>query len=181
MNYRFTAKLACRIMAIYFFIISLQHFPGFIASMIYFREQTRDAGYNIVITLVMLLPVLAASILLWTFADNISMKIVKESEEGIEANTTNYRNAAILAFALMGMFVLTNAIPAFTISLIEYKLIAAQDINQSSAYFSYLARVIGDGVKILLGLWLLLGARGITNIIRVLRELGKDTIEIPKE
>lgn len=181
MNYKPIAKLACRIMAIYFFIISLQFVPNLFVNLLFYHDKMGDVGYSMLSSLSIILPGLVASILLWIFADKISPYMITEQGEEISARAIEYKNAAVLAFVIMGMFVLISSIASFVSTFIQYRMTAAQEFARGNINLGYVPRLIGDAVKMLLGLWLLFGSNGIVKVINFFRDFGKDSIEVPKE
>lgn len=183
MNYRNIAKLACQIMAIYYFILSINMIPSFIVTLVYFHDRINDMGQQISSYLAMSGPMLIASIILWVFADKISKLMAGDSLESTENISLDLKNKTVLAFVIMGMFILTRSIPDLTRLLSQFMIMnSGQMVNsESKAYIDYLTRIIADIVQILMGLWLLLGSRGIVKVLQGFRDFGKENIEVPKE
>lgn len=181
MKYRFITKLVCRIMAIYFFVIGLNYIPNLIVNLVYYSKSIENLGYTIFLSLSMSVPMLISSIFLWMFDDSIAKNTVKESVENQDMQPIDYKNIAIVAFVILGMFILINSIPAFVTTFIQYKQTVSQGINQGNGSINIYARMIGDAVKILLSILLILGSRGIANVISAFRNLGMNTIDESKQ
>lgn len=177
MKYRYISTIALRMMALFFFIMSINLLPNLIIQLVYYKDKA-----DMLLSMAMVIPLLILSIMLWIFANGISEYIVKETTEVDEANDINYRNIAVLTFAAIGIYTIVQSLPQLISILVAYKVLVAQGMDGVSRMFgSYISRIIGEIIKILLGLWLLLGSQGITNAVKALRELGKGTIEVPKE
>jgi uncharacterized Tic20 family protein len=138
-------------------------------------------GYSILLSLSIILPRLFASIILWIFADKISPYIVNEQGEEVKPQSIEYKNIAVLAFAIMGMYFIAISIPSFVTTFIQYKMTIAKGFVQGNININYVTSMIGDAVKILIGLWLLFGSNGIVKVINFFRDFGKDSIGVPKE
>ena len=179
MKYRIASKIACRLLAIYFFILSLNYIPNMIITLIFNRDEFSG---NLLSNLPWFLSVtimLLTAILLWVFADKISVAIVNEVPENMEGIEKDYDKIAIVAFTVAGIFVLTKAIPDAVRIIIEHNLRLSSQLNykETNMYIDSLSRIIGEIVQVGIGIWLTFGANGIYNMIKSFRNLGTDRVE----
>jgi hypothetical protein len=121
---------------------------------------------------------LLTAILLWIFADKLSKAIVKNMPENFESNDMDYNKIAIIAFTVVGLFVITKAVPEMVRLMVTYNTVVDGQLNyrETQIYTDVIARIIGEAVRVGLGFWLLLGSKGIFRWVKALRNLGLDRI-----
>ncbi|HYE12514.1 MAG TPA: hypothetical protein VEF53_20295, partial [Patescibacteria group bacterium] len=105
--------------------------------------------------------------------------VVKGEPESTEKHHVDYNNIAIIAFTFAGLFVLVKAVPDLVRMMIQHNLMLSSHLNykETSAYIDSLSRIIGEVVQVALGIWLMIGSKGIFKAIRSLKDLGLDRIE----
>jgi hypothetical protein len=182
MKYRILTKIACKLMALYFFILSLNFIPNMIISFI-FNHSDMYYMQSIIPWLLNGTMTILAAVLLWIFADKISTIIVKDIPESVDKNELNINIITTIAFTLVGLIVLTNAIPDTVRMIFQHYLNLASQLNfkETGMYADSLARIAGEAVQVGLGIWLLLGSKGIFSVIKGLRNIGLDRIESKEE
>ncbi|OGO77120.1 MAG: hypothetical protein A2Y23_13765 [Clostridiales bacterium GWB2_37_7] len=179
MNYRIAAKITCRMLAIYFFMLSMNYIPSLLLILVPFSSGFSNFGQSMLLTYSTGILHILTTIFLWVFADKISIAIIKEIPSNNEKSEVDYDKIAIIAFAFAGIFVLTNAIPDMVRMLIQHNILLANQLNykETSMYAENLSRIISEAVQVGMGFWLILGSKGILRVIKGLRELGLDRIE----
>jgi hypothetical protein len=152
---------------------------GIVVTLISYRSEFEGFGQNILPLLTNGLIMFIAVILLWVFADKAAMAIVKGESECIEHHQADYNKIAIITFTLAGLFVLLKAVPDLVRIIIHHNLMLSSHLNykETSSYIDSLSRIIGEIVQVGLGIWLLIGSKGIFKAIKSLRDLGLDRIE----
>jgi hypothetical protein len=170
-------------MALHFFVVNMNFIPSMVVTL--FSSQNGFANFtqSILTMLSTSLIMLIMSILLWIFADRISIAIVNAEPESIEIHKVDYNKIAMIAFTIIGLLVLTNAIPVAIRMVIQHSLLLKSQLNykETSMYADSIARIIGEIVRICIGIWLLIGSKGIIKIIKAFKDLGMDRIEDVKE
>ena len=126
---------------------------------------------------------LLLALLLLIYAKKIARFMTKGLENtNIEVNETNYGSVQAVAFSILGAYVLLYSIPTFI------KIIAIEFVpNQSEgALFPTTNRtrvpvevVVEQVVQVALGLWLVLGSKGIATSIRTFwkKKISADNTE----
>ncbi|MDF2521049.1 MAG: hypothetical protein K0R84_1677 [Clostridia bacterium] len=183
MNYRITTKIACRLMALYFFILSINYLPSFIINLIYYSKSMDNVGFTIIISLSYMLPLLIMSILLWIYSEKAAALITKESVEGQAVQSVNISNIAIIAFTVIGLYVLINSISDLARIITSYFAYTREmGVNiENYLYKDFIPNLIKELIRLVLGTWLTFGSKGISKAIKAVRELGTQTIEEPKQ
>lgn len=178
MNYRIITKIACKLLALHFFLISMNYMPSMILNLIINHNLYINFINDILPTVLSGAIMISTAILLWVFADKLSKAIIKEIPENIESNEIDYQKIAVIAFTVVGLFVLTKAVPELIRIIVMNNLMLSSQLGykETKPHMDTIARIIGEIVKVGLGLWLLLGAKGIFRGIKALRNLGLDRI-----
>jgi hypothetical protein len=104
-------------------------------------------------------------ILLWYAASPLAASLFKTTDPDDKANASLI-DIQTVAFSVVGLFVLADSVPDFLRVVVwHYSVESTTPIQKSP--------LAGDGVAFLLrsaaGFWLLLGSRGIVNLVRRLR------------
>jgi hypothetical protein len=152
---------------------------GIVITLISYRSEFEGFSQNILPLFSSGSVMFIAAILLWVFADKAAMAIVKGESECIEHHQADYNKIAIITFTLAGLFVLLKAVPDLVRMIIHHSFMLTNNLNykETSAYIDSLSRIIGEVVQVALGIWLLIGSKGIFKAIRSLKDLGLDRIE----
>ena len=168
------AKLACRTLSIYTFIVCIiqsQYVFSLFNSMIKQNFTILDSLWYCISTV--LLGIL--SFVLWHYAENISTRMTKDIESDIEEeHKWSYDQLQVIILTIVGIVVLTNAIPnliRYLVSLYSFR----KSITIGNIYIEriglqdFFPPLIGSIVQTFLGLGLILGGKGVKKIIELTR------------
>lgn len=175
MNYKSLAKVACRIMSIYFFSM----FIIFVSSTVYsmfsiYQEFNRELFMRNLISMISIVAAyLFVSIALWVLADKISCMMVGTSKEADDNINIEYKKMQYIAFSVVGLVIVATSIPdIITTSMTLYKVTSPLEGVYNSEITTYQIRLLGEVIQSLIGLFLLFGGKGILNMITKLRTVG---------
>ena len=176
MNYKMLTKMSIRLIALYYFV---KYFVFTITSVISIVEVLRQpgeyTGMGLLSAVTPMILMIIMSILLWTFAGKIADRLIGPiSAEGIMQNM-DYNKIQYIAFCVAGILIICNSIPHLFSSI--YQIVSIPDPQLSipeRIYNGYLATFIGAVIQTILGLWLVIGTKGIINMIKKLRTAGLD-------
>lgn len=171
MNYKAISKISCKIISIYTFAQFIIFFQRFYYQIFYQNKllsQTTETEQNSVLLSLPFLLLLFTSIILWIYADKISDYMVRKPISSSNTASLDYVELQAIAFSVVGVIMLINSIPEIiSIGIHMKQLVSQEDIaNMKMLLITYRVQIIGYAIKIVLGLWLLLGARGIVGIIK---------------
>ncbi len=169
-------KLACRVLAIYIFIKLLPQLQTLL--LVYgsnANNLTMLPKYTVLSLVLSIASVGVTAIVLWRYADKIADHMIGDAAVE-EENTAkiNYDALQVIAFSVVGLLALVDGIPDFLKSLADIIGLRALEIPGIITYnrsftLDMLPQLIGNIVKIALGFWLLLGAKGIKRLIALTR------------
>lgn len=158
--------LGVRLFAVWLVVSVLRHVPG----MWQFNASVEGGSSAYVVTVVVgvLLLVLAAG--LWFFPLTVAKNLIPSSSK------TDYvqvplDQAQSVGFTLLGLWVLASAVPdAFYWLFLIYRASIPETLFglRTSDY----ANVVSTAVEVILGVWLLFGARGLLGLLRRARSAG---------
>jgi hypothetical protein len=158
--------LGVRLFAIWLVVSVLQHVPNmwrFSASV-----ESHSAVYVITLAVGLLLLLLAAG--LWFFPLTVAKTLIPSSSK------TDYvrvplEQAESVGFTLLGVWVLAGGVPdAFYWIFMLYQA-SVPELKLELATRHY-ASVVSTAVRLVLGVWLLFGARGLLGVLRWARSAG---------
>ncbi len=167
------ALLSCKILSITVFI----KFIYFLQTFGAIHAQKEFKVPNIDLTLMLIVPVLLLliSIILWCFANSISKFMVSDSVSFNKVINFKYNEIKPIVFSIIGIILLTQAIPSLSKTLIN--LIADILRNQGEPYkinsFD-LGYLIENLLKILIAVYLIIGSKKVSTLIKSTRTLGLD-------
>ena len=178
MNYRIITKIACKILALYFLLLSMNYIPNIFITMISYRGENINFFQSILPWFSTGIVMALTAILLWIFADKLSKAIVKDIPENFENNGIDYNKIAMISFSVVGLFVITKAVPELIRLIVTYNTEVYGQLNyrETQIYTDVIARIVGEVIQVGLGFWLLLGSKGIFRWVKALRNLGLDRI-----
>ena len=177
MKYRVFTKIGLKLIALYFFMTYVLYGINAITYLLNTREYSNepvDIG-ALFFTMPMVLMVVI-SILLWIFAGKVANCFVGEEESVEITQSVNYDKVQSIGFSIVGVFVVANALPDLVGCIYQ---IAETNKMGMDYYGIYIEKTISVGLKCIIGIWLILGGRGIVNILKKVRGGGNN--EEPEE
>ena len=186
MTKREIAVLACRIVALVALINVIQA-SAFLLPLLYeaFNPEKFAAGMGspigyfplpTLLALVYLSPVVLLLLLagfLWMQADYVAAKLVGDSDENVVTTGVN-ESAQALAFSILGAYVLTLALPRLSQLLVNAWNVGSQNATLHRDWTGFAPNLVFAATEIVLGLYLLLGARGLVTLLSDIRNVGRD-------
>lgn len=163
------AFLACRIISVYLLANWLGLFGSSLASLFYLPLSMPGVLNGVV---GMALPVVIGA-LLWIFSAKLAGSMVKplESQEPeMMTATFDLDTVQALAFTITGVFLLVNAFPSLVSTLSVYAVLPEPRMEQM--WLEALRRLVDAVIRIILGLWLVLGSKGLVDLIKKIRTAG---------
>ncbi|MGM0446105.1 MAG: hypothetical protein ACQEQH_06830 [Bacillota bacterium] len=151
------AKLAIKIMAIYFFIDFINE--SFNQIFWIFNSGSKVRIYIIFGTITALLIKLIISLILWFKADLISNSIINKEDE-LSLKFDEYKKLHLIAFSVVGLILLVITVPDLFRNIFEYLSYPNRPIS------NYLPQLIGEVIKIIIGFWLLYDSKNLVNRIQ---------------
>ena len=159
-----TLAVAVRLFAIWLAIYWVRFVPGF-----YFEGLRQDDSSALAIALVTSVFAILCLLVLWFFPRMIARGLLP-SPTAEPAPTASPDVWFSVGSTLLGLFVMTTAVPALLRNLAVLFLTRSGEMDTSNlkyALFYY-------SVEFVIGLWLILGAKGIKNLIVWARNAGHD-------
>lgn len=156
--------LAVKLFAVFLFIYGLRAVPGFIS---FSDDANGFAGYWWIAGSYVLVFVCLA-LLLWFFPVTVARKLLpKDDRKPGEANFT-LKDIDIIAYSVLGVWILTTTIPNAIYWIVVLATLAHKGLIPYMSH-TRLASVIATVTQFCLGVWLMLGAKGLRGLIRKLR------------
>ncbi len=164
------AFLALRIISVYLLANWLGAFSMSVVSLFSYPLNTQVILNGVVS---MAVPVLFA-ILLWIYSDKLAGFMVKpkEKEESEMMSVTfDLDSIQILAFTIIGVFLIVNAVPSIISAITIFAVMPEPGLDHFGLR-NICLMVVTPVIKIMMGLWLILGGRGLVNLIKKVRTVG---------
>lgn len=190
MTKREVANLCCRVLAIYALLQALPSL-GLIIGLVHPLFDSPPWTGNEILQqfIVASQPVLllAAATVLWKKSWHIAALMVgytiqdRADEPDVKAARPAAADIHIIAFSTVGLFVLIETIPEVIAYAFHYAAASAtgDPMLQTKVQFWGAERVIYMALRFAIGLWLILGARGLVSALRRLRYAGLESAERP--
>jgi hypothetical protein len=158
--------LGVRLFAIWLVVSVLQHVP----LMWQFSASVESSGSTYVVTVAVgaLLLVLAAG--LWFFPLAVANTLIPSSSK-TDYVQLSLDQAQSVGFTLLGLWVLASAVPdSFYWLFMIYQASVPETLFELRT--SNYASMVSTAVRLILGIWLLFGARGLLGLLRWARSAG---------
>ena len=158
--------LGVRLFAIWLIVSVLQHVPN----MWQFSASAESHTSVYVVTLAVGLLLLLLAVALWFFPLTVAKALIPSSSK------TDYvkvplEQAQSVGFTLLGLWVLASAVPdSFYWLFILYQT-SVPELKFELGTRHY-ASVVSTSIRLILGIWLLFGARGLLGVLRWARSAG---------
>ena len=131
----------------------------------------RAGEVPVVATLVMIVLPLLVSIIFWKYAYSLAKAFVPTMPTKSIEIKWSLSDVETTAFTVLGLYVLTSAIPnAFY--LLSF-VIEASALSASKTEPGFVPRYIHTAVELFIGFWLVSGARGLHSFLRKVRNAGE--------
>lgn len=166
MNIAQIVGLGVRLFAIWLSFYVIRQTPGLI--FVNTRDMP-DASANVA-TVIVAIVLLLICVALWRFPLAVAKKLVPEAAPG-QPTRLPVEQLEAAAFSLLGLWLLTEAIPhAVYVSMITYHSSRPNAMVTLTPYnYATIAQMFAElGV----GLWLLLGAKGLRGLLHWVRHAG---------
>ncbi len=170
MTIRELAYLAIRVMAVYFFVLGLNHLVNYLdfALPAYLQVLGEDTSYGKVFLLVGVpsILLLVISVALWLSAGKLSRSLVP-SRSGENETSPSFRGVEAFVLAVVGLVLAILAITTLARMLLNYANMDAQNlyIDNRSFYIS----LVEQGIRLVLGIVLTVKAEGFAQLLRKIR------------
>jgi hypothetical protein len=164
------AFLACRILSVYILANWLGALAGSAVSLLYFPPNGQIILSSVVS---MALPV-AIGVLIWIFSGRLAALMVKpaagQAGEEEPAGPVDWDTVQVVAFSITGVFFIVNAVPSLVSAFAVYTLLPQPNIGQAGLQNA--SRMAEAVIRILLGVWLVLGSKGLVKLLKKIRTAG---------
>jgi hypothetical protein len=115
------------------------------------------------------IPLLLAALLMWIFPLTIAGTILPKIKTSGRSVPLRVNEIQVVAFSILGLWVLSTAVPdIFYWSTFVY---LAKGINFSLKP-EHIGNVVATVIELIIGFWLLFGARGLRGLVRLTRSSG---------
>ena len=152
------AKVAVRIMSLYFIAQFLSSGVTQLMGMIFSRQLSSLAPMLSGIASAHIIRLIVA-ILLWYYADELAELITKDSDD-ISFKHFDYQEIQVIAFSIVGLVLIIVALPHLAQQGIEY--FSTSHLRNVHYLSQFSIRII----QLLIGIYLLIGARSIVKKIQ---------------
>lgn len=158
--------IGLRVLAILLFIGTLRGMAPFVS--LYTKNPSLES--LIMIGVVVLISVLI-SVWVWFFPLTIASKLVPCIPESEEDKPITQHEFQAIGFSLIGLWVLTQSIPdIFSWGFYVYAIMHSETAVEYS--MEDFAGIVVTGVELVLGIFLLLGSKGLSGVIHKFRYAG---------
>lgn len=179
MKYKPLVVITLKVLSIFIFIQALIHLSSvanyFIIPLFVDNFNLKQQLITLTVTLGPFAVLMIFGILLWIYSENFSKYIIpKEYEEDTAKEKYKSQDIQAIAFSVVGMIVLVDAIPeifAVATNLIRLNEIGtdyATDTFRMETIFSTASKL----VKLLLGFVLIFGSKGLSGMLKKIRSWG---------
>lgn len=157
--------LAVRLFSIWLFVYLLRNVPG----MWHFNTIESDASANVAVAVTAVI-LLGIVVVLWLFPLTVASKLLPrdQSERKLAPPPEEVQS---VGFCLLGLWIIATAVPSAL-----YWILMSYHAAKPNAVLLLQPQDFGSmlsiGVQIMLGIWLLFGAKGLRGILRWARSSG---------
>ena len=160
--------LAVRLSAIFLGLYTLRY----ASSWLPYISAPPPNDISLVFASAIILPPILAAVLMWFFPLALANKLIPDIKTKDAPVPLDPGSIEVVAFSVMGLWVLTTAIP----DIFHWATYVYQVKNKHFGYFELTSENIGNivstVVELVIGFWLLFGARGLLGVIRRARHAG---------
>lgn len=169
MTSRTIALLAFKVLALLAVLVAIGPGAKVLPTMVVNWPYDSEGGSLLLLVTSLLAPIVLPLVLggaLWFGADALAQKLFTEPDT---ATPPSFEALQDLAFSVVGLFIVAVAIPELTKLAYYYWQLSAPGGVQMGSDIERRGALIETIVQLVIGLWLLFGASGITNLLRKAR------------
>jgi hypothetical protein len=156
------AKLCFKLLAVYFVMQLFYQTENIGKYLLYDNEMPEHIRVNYIIEFLPSILFFITGFILWFISPNLANSVFKsETDEDIQVSIENFHT---VAFSVTGLFLFASSFSEI-VNLFVFNI----HLTTPAEKYPITHLVIIAALKILLGVWLILGSRGIVNAIRALR------------
>ena len=170
------AGLSCKVLAVYTLVLAFQSLNHFAILPVSIMENF-PAGVTALLVMAAFIPsilLLTLAAILWFRADRFAGHMAPGKNTSGEKPAVRGEDLQVIAFSVVGVLVLAGAVPElfqFVSSLVLQRSLQYHPFSETVSVDT-VSRAIGLAVRLVIGFWLLLGARGLAGLFKTLREAG---------
>ena len=168
----------CKILSIYWLALTFNHVSNLSFFLFPYFDGTPSSQseaqemQRFLLSAIPTLSYFLISVFLWFFAEKISSYAVKgQNSKEIIVKSENSNLFKVL-FSVTGLFIALMALPDLVTSIYAFEHMRPI-IQTSETGWSQKGVIIGEGFQFLLGIGVMVGAKGIANIVIWLRGIGR--------
>lgn len=170
MNYRRIANIALKIISINVFVRMTLYLPGVIQSLLRNDPSMPDPGLEVVAYTMPIIILFVLSLLIWIFSDKISNMMVKEDKEEYTINI-DYNKVQQVAFSTLGVYLIGISLPTLITTVFRIYQVPSTGMGLTRNISMYYTMLISDITRVIFGIILVFGGKGLSNIINKVRKL----------
>lgn len=157
------AKLSFKLLAVYFVMQIFYQSYNIISYLFYSNEMQVHEKANFILAIFPPVLLFLFGIMLWFISPNLANAVFKPKSDdtNIQVSVEDYHS---VAFSVAGLYLLTMALSA----IVEF-IVHNMQMVKTAGESPLTSLIIIAASKIVIGLWLILGSKGIVNAIRRLR------------
>jgi hypothetical protein len=160
--------LAVRLFAIFLALYTLRQ----TGSLVVFARMSPPDYASLATVGVVTLILLLVAILLWVFPLTVAGNLIPNIKPERQTGKLDGGSIEVVAFTVMGLWVLASAIPdTFYWAVFAYR-IKAMGVGSPGLTPDHIGYMVATAVELAIGLWLLFGSKGLIGIIRRARQAG---------
>ena len=159
--------LAVKLFAVFLFIYSFR-MVSFIVPINYIEDISASAwviaGSLVVIFICIVL-------LLWFFPLLIARKLMPSDEIKEGEAIASIKDLDVIAFSILGLWLLATAVPDMIYWILTWSVILSKELGDAMVTDQVISTIV-TGFELIMGFWLLLGAKGLRGLLRRMRYAG---------
>lgn len=160
--------IAVRLFAIFIGLYTLRH----VITLIPHVSAPPPNNFSLMFIFLLATPLMLAAILLWRFPLVVAAKIIPDVRTKNLVTPLNADSIGIVAFSVMGLWVLATAVPDIVYWITFIYRIKSIEIGNPTLPPEKIAGLVSTIVELAIGFWLLFGSRGILGLIKLARYAG---------
>jgi hypothetical protein len=159
--------LAVRLFAIFLFVYGLRSLTGVI------QLAETASGYSGIwwVAVSYLVIFVCIALMLWFFPVTVARKILPKDDRKTGETEISLKDIDVVAYSILGVWLLATTIPDVIYWLLVLATLEHKGLIPYMTH-SRLASVIATIIQFGIGIWLMLGAKGLRGLIRKLRYAG---------